>query len=648
MARITPCNDEDFCHRNLIVITKNMSAGVFGRAICNKSLDEKDEPDEESYQTCCRPALLRLHIQERILRFLHTCTNIILHDMSVEEMRATPIMSEPALTELLEHDNDGQTSFSNILMTAPYRGWHSQNFAKLREYITGALDTQKEHFIALHEDPSYFADTLRVYEDHMYCPKAEKSKSLSVKRYHRNQIIASIVKESYSKVASWQELHRRFSDFDRLFQENADVHDQVHAVSEVEKIAESMKGMLSHELAVATLSSPKIRKSYQLSRDPETSEPRVTPNETMSNDQKLLLKIIEYFLKPEKIYCLPAMLSWSLETIDLLLRKAPECKAMMSPRILSLLTDLSILAECLRQINVWENSPEVRMCQHPDCEYILDLSEFNHFRKWVSNIEGFAFTQGYVYPYQEKLYYPIHKRQTREHTRVMRLAEENLDKFWAEIEASFESKTGISRYSVIQSCLDEGGEMYRTAPWVEPAKSRVELTGETKQAYHPFPSAVHDKTTQITGAFDRLVLEMRSKIKTRGTSDRDVAAQNHDPTDHTHDGVAHESSLPFLVDKRTHKVFKAIFHAPLKDDGDTPKAVKWAEFRRAMARVGFAVEKLQGSAWQFTPGETSNAERNIQFHEPHPDSDVPYAMAKRFGRRLGRVYGWSIDTFKLA
>jgi hypothetical protein len=56
-----------------------------------------------------------------------------------------------------------------------------------------------------------------------------------------------------------------------------------------------------------------------------------------------------------------------------------------------------------------------------------------------------------------------------------------------------------------------------------------------------------------------------------------------------------------------------------------------------MGRVGFAVEKLQGSAWQFTPGEALNAERNIQFHEPHPDSDVPCVMAKRFGRRLGRV-----------
>jgi hypothetical protein len=100
--------------------------------------------------------------------------------------------------------------------------------------------------------------------------------------------------------------------------------------------------------------------------------------------------------------------------------------------------------------------------------------------------------------------------------------------------------------------------------------------------------------------------------------------------------------------QRTQKVFKTIFYTPTSEAGDLPKSVKWAEFKRAMARVGFAVEKLQGSAWQFTPGETSNAERNIQFHEPHPDSDVPYVMAKRFGRRLGRVYGWSTATFKLA
>jgi hypothetical protein len=624
-----------------------MSPGIYGRAIFNAD-PEEEQAGEGFHKACCRPALFRLHIQERILRFLHTCTKIILHDVSAEKMHATPITPEPAFAELLEQDNDSKPSFSEILMTAPYRGWHLQNFIRLGRYIAGALDARKDHAISLHEDPSYFADTLRDYEDHEYCPRAAKSRILSVKRSHRDGIIASIIEESYSMLASWQELHRRFSDFDRLFQESADVHDQVHAVSEVEKIARWMKTSLSKKLAVATLSSPNIRNSIQVSLDPETKEPRVSPNANMSKSQALMLKIFGGFLGSQTLVSLPTMLSSSLESIDLLLRKAPECKAMMTPRILSLLTDMSILAECLRQIEVWDKSPEVRACIHADCQYLLDLSEHDHFRKWMSKANGFRFPQQYVYPYQEKLYYPIHKRPTREHIRVMRVAEANLDKFWAETEAWFYTKTGISRHSYIQSCLDEGGDFHRTAPWVEPVTNKVEAVQQAEQIYQPFSLLAHDKTVQITGVFDKFSLDQKTKPKTRGRTAREAPALNHEMAVEIHDEIDHKACSYFLVDNRTHKVFKTIFHTSMADTGDTPRAMKWAEFKRAMARLGFALEKLQGSAWQFTPGEASNAKRNIQFHEPHPESDVPYVMAKRFGRRLGRVYGWSIDTFKLA
>jgi hypothetical protein len=103
---------------------------------------------------------------------------------------------------------------------------------------------------------------------------------------------------------------------------------------------------------------------------------------------------------------------------------------------------------------------------------------------------------------------------------------------------------------------------------------------------------------------------------------------------------------PVTVDKRTHKVFQSILHVPSSELGKIPKAVKWDEFKRAMVRVGFTAEKPQGSAWQFMPTSSTNVERGNYFHEPHPNSDVPFMLARRFGRRLERVYGWSSDSFK--
>lgn len=66
-----------------------------------------------------------------------------------------------------------------------------------------------------------------------------------------------------------------------------------------------------------------------------------------------------------------------------------------------------------------------------------------------------------------------------------------------------------------------------------------------------------------------------------------------------------------------------------------------------MSSTGFAIEKLYGSVWQFTPSDL-DVERSIQFHEPHPSGKIPFRMARRYGRRLFRAYGRHAGMFKLA
>jgi len=66
-----------------------------------------------------------------------------------------------------------------------------------------------------------------------------------------------------------------------------------------------------------------------------------------------------------------------------------------------------------------------------------------------------------------------------------------------------------------------------------------------------------------------------------------------------------------------------------------------------MSSTGFAIEKLYGSMWQFKPSDL-DVERSIQFHEPHPSGKIPFRMARRYGRRLFRAYGWHAGMFKLA
>ncbi|KAL6790176.1 hypothetical protein GGI42DRAFT_337225 [Trichoderma sp. SZMC 28013] len=65
-----------------------------------------------------------------------------------------------------------------------------------------------------------------------------------------------------------------------------------------------------------------------------------------------------------------------------------------------------------------------------------------------------------------------------------------------------------------------------------------------------------------------------------------------------------------------------------------------------MTSVGFSAQKLYGSVWQFSSRE-NDAQRSIQFHEPHPRGKIPFMTARRHGRRLTRAYGWGGNMFIL-
>ena len=88
------------------------------------------------------------------------------------------------------------------------------------------------------------------------------------------------------------------------------------------------------------------------------------------------------------------------------------------------------------------------------------------------------------------------------------------------------------------------------------------------------------------------------------------------------------------------------FYSPFEDD-KPPGEIPWSEFLSAMASVRFSIKKLDGSAWVFTPHIESDVfQQSIIFHEPHPSSKIPLRIARRFGRRLERTYGWSGGSFE--
>lgn len=102
------------------------------------------------------------------------------------------------------------------------------------------------------------------------------------------------------------------------------------------------------------------------------------------------------------------------------------------------------------------------------------------------------------------------------------------------------------------------------------------------------------------------------------------------------------------MDRRALKVVEMLFHKT--SPGFFKGEVAWSEFNYLMHYAGFSVEKLGGSSWQFTPISSNLIERGyrgIQFHEPHPKAKLAFVVARQYGRRLARTYGWNAAVFQL-
>ena len=158
--------------------------------------------------------------------------------------------------------------------------------------------------------------------------------------------------------------------------------------------------------------------------------------------------------------------------------------------------------------------------------------------------------------------------------------------------------------------------------------------------------------TEGTVRDDKQIVQAKVKIKTRGISQpAEVAggAQRANVAEgeirEAARDITEEHHPMFVLKARALKVFKTMFFDPSIDG--TPGGVAWADFLYAMRAIGFAAEAIEGSEWHFHPA-TVEVKHGIVFHSPHPDSNMSFDVARRYGRNLRRAYGWEGHMFTLA
>jgi hypothetical protein len=250
-------------------------------------------------------------------------------------------------------------------------------------------------------------------------------------------------------------------------------------------------------------------------------------------------------------------------------------------------------------------------------------------------------------PSRGKFAYPIERRRNEQNVEALRSAEENLDAFWAEIDRIMVSKGATLSGTAIGNLFNQGRILQRNPPYIprerKPAASREDqIDKDFYVSYQPI-----SKIYSGISGHSLALKEPAQKVKTRGKPQPSADAESlTEPLSNLSiETERHDQQPTFAVDARALKVFRSLFFNP--EINSTPGEIPWNDFLHAMTSVGFTVIKLYGSVWQFTPTKL-DVDRNIQFHEPHPKPKLAFNVARRFGRRLHRAYGWFGRMFVLA
>ncbi|KAL8760617.1 MAG: hypothetical protein Q9184_003207 [Pyrenodesmia sp. 2 TL-2023] len=116
-----------------------------------------------------------------------------------------------------------------------------------------------------------------------------------------------------------------------------------------------------------------------------------------------------------------------------------------------------------------------------------------------------------------------------------------------------------------------------------------------------------------------------------------------------------EKPLPILyLVKRNSVVHRVVAHLfPHPQDDPSKGCLDWLDFVAAMTAFDFRAENRGGSVFTFkgmiklpkSPLEAQS--RSINFHMPHPSTEMSAVILQGMGKRLGRRYGWQRGNFRV-
>jgi hypothetical protein len=600
--------------------------------------------------------ILTLHYM--LIDFLRKFTIGMLADKGNDPM---PKLSDTTFKILPPPSSDGDeySALGTVIREAPYRVPQHMDLSRLRTLVSARTNAAEDHIWLLREDPSYFAEVVFELREH----RPELLKGRDCGKAHANgkddilwaRVLRNVAVDGYIELSVWRKIRDDITHLERLSKEhtkdirlNQDLpRDYFDTLTKTWFFLEAFQLDLIQQLKTGFSASPDVRARFTqvckhtIAAEDDFVDAKFTNDFKKKPDPEVrrALTLFGYLWEAPKRHTLGVHAI--VEVLEHMLQNNPRAKVMTSAWVVSCLSQLSIVTECLRQLNCfqpWATKIKIAVKER-QTELLVD--HMSDLAKWYPVLHTSFRDTGLVVLGKPgiKFRYPINKRRTRTNVETLRTAEASLDAFWKAADNEFLRQAGTMPSELVEGITGER-TLQRTPPWKEPDQAGASPE-EVEYLYIPIPNSLHDPTKQITGNFDKLAITTNEKLKRHGIVGQETQTQQ----DNAASDTTEDSQPVFELDQRAHKVFRTLFHSPLSRN--QPEDTPWSDFLHAMASTGFSIQKLQGSAWQFTP-RGLDVEQPIQFHEPHPTHRLPFTWARRNGRRLARTYGWRGDMFRLA
>lgn len=611
-----------------------------------------------------KDGLIILEIQEHIYDFLVKCCQGILHDKSAWELEQGPIKPEPEPLPVAP-EKDGVKSLAAVAAEAHYRLPAKIDLDRLEKIVAGKRSDAEDFIWSLREDPQCFAEEAWEIHNHRrewlrnkerrYHPRTKESR----KDEFWDRILRQLIEDAYTMLAIWDELHTRIVHFrdlkvkyvneidpDKMLP--SELHDSLMLLYHAVKIFIAIVILrLKHNFPcshgnfkVWYTRKPRAGKSLDFEVNLE--------HESILTPIKKLVWMFDFLFDPDEMRAVGP--DFILDEVDYQINNNREANASITSRVAGMISDVSILSECWRQINLFQPwfgiSQSVSKSEEQEEEYRTRLWSRVQMLSDLMVLKDLHLAD-LGNPTTSKFRYPVDKRRTQDTNQIMQRAERNLDLFWERVDQFFIARNDIELHESLRRLFSDNRVLRRTPNWVEkPKASTPASTGvadNTQGSSKPLSQLYFNQWhTAGNGVEPWRPMPVKIKIKTRGEPGKNkkfTAAAAAEQL--VQGGNRPDDEQPvYIVDKRTSNVMDSLFFVPSRSGG-RPGEVNWNDFTYAMVQLGFEVEKLYGSVWQFS----LEGERSIQFHDPHPDSKIPWQQARRHGRRLYRTYGWHRGMF---